>query len=192
LEEITMTATTTTALPAGLTTGTWTVDTSHSAATFTVRHAGISKVRGTIAITDGVVTVGDDLASTSVSATLDPATIDTKDAGRDAHLRSADFFEVETYPTWTFTSTEIRPEGDDFVIAGDLTIHGVTRQVELVTEFNGGATDPFGAARVGFSARTEISRKDFGLTWNAALETGGVLVSDTVKISLEVGAVAAA
>ena len=185
-----MTTTTTTTLPVGVTTGTWAVETSHSTATFTVRHAGISKARGTVAITQGTITIGADLADLTVTATLDAASIDTKDAGRDGHLKSADFFEVETYPTWTFASTGIRADGDDYVITGDLTIHGVTRSVELATEFNGAATDPFGAARIGVSARTEISRKDFGLTWNAALETGGVLVSDKVKISLEVEAVA--
>jgi polyisoprenoid-binding protein YceI len=181
-----------TTLPTGLTTGTWTIETSHSAASFTVRHAGISKVRGTVAITDGVVTIGEDLASSSVTATLDPSTVDTRDAGRDGHLRTADFFEVETYPTWTFTSTSIEADGDDYTITGDLTIHGVTREVVLDTEFNGAATDPFGASRIGFSATTEISRKDFGLTWNAALETGGVLVSDKVKVALDIEAVAQA
>ena len=185
-----MTATTTSTLPAGLSTGTWVIDAAHSTASFTVRHAGIAKVRGAVAITDGAITVGDDLTSTSVTATLDPAAIDTRDAGRDAHLRSADFFDVETYPTWTFTSTGVRADGDEYVITGDLTIHGVTRPVDLRTEFNGAATDPFGASRVGFSASTEIHRKDFGLTWNAALETGGVLVSDAVKISLDIEAVA--
>ena len=181
-----------TTLPTGLTTGTWTIETSHSAASFTVRHAGISKVRGTVAITDGAVTIGEDLASSSVTATLDPATVDTRDAGRDGHLRTADFFEIETYPTWTFTSTSIEADGDDYKITGDLTIHGVTREVVLDTEFNGAATDPFGASRIGFSAKTEISRKDFGLTWNAALETGGVLVSDKVKVALDIEAVAQA
>src|SRR5690554_5695748 len=102
--------TTTTTLPAGLTTGTWTIDTSHSAASFTVRHAGIAKVRGTVDVTEGTITVGEDLASTVVTATLDPATIDTKDAGRDGHLKSADFFDVETHPTWTFTSTSIETD----------------------------------------------------------------------------------
>jgi polyisoprenoid-binding protein YceI len=184
-----MTAATTTALPAGLTAGTWTVDASHSEAGFTVRHAGIAKVRGTVAITEGTITVGDDLTVSSVTATLDPATVDTRDANRDGHLKSGDFFEVETYPAWTFVSTSVAPHGDDYVVTGDLTIHGVTRTVELVTEFNGVATDPFGNARAGFSAATEISRKDFGLTWNAALETGGVLVSDTVKIALEISAI---
>ena len=184
--------TTTTTLPAGVTTGTWAIETSHSTATFTVRHAGISKARGSVAITEGTITIGDDLSDATVTAALDPATIDTKDAGRDGHLTSADFFDVETYPTWTFTSTGIRADGDGYVITGDLTIHGATRVVELATEFNGAATDPFGAARIGFSAETDISRKDFGLTWNAALETGGVLVSDKVKISLEIEAVAQA
>ena len=186
-----MSTVTTTTLPAGLTTGTWAVEPSHSAAEFTVRHAGIAKVRGSVAITEGTITVGEDLASTAVTATLDPATISTRDANRDAHLRSADFFEVDTYPTWTFTSTSIEARGDEYVIVGDLTIHGVTQRVELATEFNGAATDPFGASRVGFSASTEISRKEFGLTWNAALETGGVLVSDTVKVQLEIEAVQA-
>jgi polyisoprenoid-binding protein YceI len=185
---MTETATTTT-LPTGLTAGVWTIDASHSEAAFTVRHAGIAKVRGTVAITEGTVTVGDDLAVSGVVAHLDPATIDTRDAGRDGHLKSADFFEVETHPTWTFTSTGVRPAGDDYVVTGDLTIHGVTKSVELKTEFNGTATDPFGNARAGFSAATEISRKDFGLTWNAALETGGVLVSDTVKVALEISAI---
>lgn len=184
-----MTQTTTTALPTGLTAGTWSIDASHSEAAFTVRHAGIAKVRGTVAITEGAITVAEDLTVSSVTATLDPATIDTRDANRDGHLKSADFFEVDTYPTWTFTSTGVRAAGDGYVVTGDLTIHGVTKSVELATEFNGTATDPFGNARAGFSATTEISRKEFGLTWNAALETGGVLVSDTVKIALEISAI---
>lgn len=184
-----MTETAATVLPTGLTAGTWAIDASHSEAAFTVRHAGIAKVRGTVAITEGTIAVGEDLAVSAVTATLDPATIDTRDANRDGHLKSADFFEVETYPTWTFTSSAVRAAGDGYVVTGDLTIHGVTKTVELATEFNGTATDPFGNARAGFSATTEISRKEFGLTWNAALETGGVLVSDTVKIALEVSAI---
>ncbi len=184
-------ATSTTQLPAGITPGTWEIETSHSGASFSVRHAGISKVRGTIDVTAGEIVIGDTLEASSVTATLAPATVDTKDERRDGHLRGADFLETETYPTWTFRSTAIRADGEDYLIDGELTAHGVTRPVELRTEFNGGATDPFGASRLGASATTEISRKDFGLTWNAALETGGVLVSDTVWISLEVEAVAA-
>ncbi|WP_298454619.1 YceI family protein [uncultured Cellulomonas sp.] len=180
---------TSTTLPTETLTGTWTIDASHSEAGFTTRHAGIAKVRGSVAITEGTVEIGDDVASSSVTAVLDPTTIDTRDANRDGHLRSADFFDVESFPTWTFTSTSVTARGDDYVLVGDLTIHGVTRSVELDLEFNGTATDPFGNARAGFSASTEISRKDFGLTWNAALETGGFLVSDNVKIALEISAI---
>lgn len=180
---------TTTTLPTGLTTGTWALDPSHTEASFTVRHAGISKVRGSVAVTSGAITVGDDLTVSSVTATLDPSTISTGDAGRDGHLKSADFFDVEKFGEWTFTSTAVRPDGDDYVVVGDLTINGVTKSVELATEFSGTATDPFGNQRAGFSASTTISRKDFGITWNAALETGGVLVSDKAVIGLEVEAV---
>ncbi|WP_029289825.1 YceI family protein [Cellulomonas sp. HZM] len=185
-------STATTTLPAGLTTGTWNIDASHSEAAFTVRHAGISKVRGTVAVTDGAITVGEDLASTSVTATLDPSTVSTGDANRDGHLKSGDFFDVEKFGQWTFASTEVRQDGGDYVIVGDLTIHGVTQSVELATEFNGTAVDPFGNQRAGFEASVTISRKDFGLTWNAALEAGGVLVSDKVVISLDVSAIQAA
>jgi len=179
-------STATTALPTGLTTGTWAIDTTHTEASFTVRHAGISKVRGTVAVTGGTVTVGDDLASTSVSVTLDPSTVSTGDANRDGHLKSGDFFDVEKFGDWTFVSTEVREAGGTYVIAGDLTIHGVTQRVELATEFNGTAVDPFGNTRAGFEATVTISRKDFGITWNAALEAGGVLVSDKVVIALDV------
>ena len=179
----------TTTLPTALTAGTWTIDPSHTEASFTVRHAGISKVRGTVAITSGTVVVGEDLASTSVTATLDPSTISTGDAGRDGHLKTADFFDVEQFGEWSFTSTAVRPAGSDHVIVGDLTIHGVTREVELATEFSGTAVDPFGNTRAGFEATTTISRKDFGLTWNAALEAGGVLVADKVVIALDVSAI---
>ena len=180
---------TTTALQTQNLTGTWIIDASHSEAGFTTRHAGIAKVRGSIAITEGTIVVAEDLAGSSVTAVLDPATIDTRDANRDGHLRSADFFDVEQFPAWTFTSTSVAAKGSDYVLTGELTIHGVTRTVELDLEFNGTATDPFGNARAGFSASTEISRKDFGLTWNAALETGGFLVSDNVKVSLEISAI---
>lgn len=180
---------TTTTLPTALVAGTWTIDASHSEAGFSVRHAGISKVRGTVAITEGTIVVGDDLTVTSVAATLDPSIISTGDAGRDGHLKSADFFDVEQFATWTFTSTSVRADGSDYVIVGDLTIHGVTKSVELETEFNGTAVDPYNNLRAGFSASTTISRKEFGLTWNAALEAGGVLVSDKVVISIDIAAI---
>ncbi|WP_069386333.1 YceI family protein [Cellulosimicrobium cellulans] len=178
-----------TPLPAGLTTGTYALDASHSHAAFTVRHAGISKVRGTLAITGGAITVGDDLESTSVTAELDAASVSTGDDNRDNHLRSADFWDAENKPTWAFTSTSVTADGDDYVVAGDLTINGVTKPVELATEFAGTATDPFGNPRAGFEATTQISRKEFGLTWNAALETGGVLVGDKITITLDVSAI---
>ena len=187
-----MTTTTTTALPADVRPGTWTVETSHSRAGFTVRHAGISKVHGTVAITSGEIVIGETLEQSSVVATLDPATVDTGSEQRDGHLKSADFFETDVHPTWEFRSTAVRADGDDYAIDGELTIRGTTRPVTLRTEFEGGATDPFGVARLGATASVEISRKDFGLTWNAALETGGVLVSDKVKIALEIEAVPAA
>ena len=182
----------TTALPTALTAGTWTIDTAHSDVAFIVRHAGISKVRGRATGFAGQITVGDYVEDSKVAVTIDSASIATGDEKRDAHLRSADFFEVEKYPEWTFSSTSVTPSGDDFVIAGDLTLHGVTRPVELATEFNGVADDPMGNRRAGFSASTQISRKEFGLTWNAALETGGLLVSDNVRIELEVSAIRAA
>ncbi len=127
-----------------------------------------------------------------MTATLDPATIDTRDAKRDGHLRTSDFFDVESNPTWTFASTSVEVDGAELLVHGVLTIRGTARTVTLQAEFNGAATDPFGIARVGFSASTEISRKDFGLTWNAALETGGVLVGDKVTVSLEIQGVPAA
>src|SRR3954452_5316260 len=184
-----MSTTTSTALPTGLTAGTWTIDASHTEASFSVRHAGISKVRGTVAVTEGTVNVGDDLDTTSVSAGLDPSTVSTGDANRDGHLKSGDFFDVEKFGQWTFVSTAVSEAGQKHVIVGDLTIHGVTQQVELDTEFNGTAIDPFGNTRAGFEATVVISRKDFGLTWNAALEAGGVLVGDKITIALDVSAI---
>lgn len=124
----------------------------------------------------------------TVTVTIDAASINTGDAGRDAHLRSADFWDAENKPTWTFLSTGVEGTEEEFTVTGDLTINEVTRPVALQAEFNGGVVDAFGARRVGFSATTEISRKGFGLTWNAAMETGGFLVGDKVKIELEVEA----
>ena len=180
---------TTTTLPTELTPGTWDTDASHSEAGFTVRHAGISKVRGSVTVTEATITIGDDFATSAVTARLDAASIDTRDANRDKHLTSADFFDVENFPTWTFISTSVTGTGREAVVTGDLTIHGVTRQVDLTTEFNGTATDAYGNLRAGFSARTVISRKDFGLTWNVALEAGGVMVGDKVTIELEISAI---
>lgn len=179
-----------TALPAGLNAGTYAIDAAHASAGFSVRHMGIAKVRGHLAITGGTITIGDEVEDSSVTVEMDPATVNTRNADRDAHLRSADFFAVEEFPTWTFTSTAVRPAGEDYVIVGDLTMHGVTKSVELATEYTGSTPDEAGS-RIGFEARTEISRKDFGLTWNVALEAGGVMVSDKVVIEIELEAVTA-
>ena len=179
-----------TTLPAGLTSGTYEIDASHTTAAFSVRHAGIAKVRGTIDVSTGTITVGEDLESSNVTVELDATSVNTGDAGRDEHLKSADFWTAEENPAWTFASTGIRTDGDEYVISGDLTINGVTKGVELETAFTGTATDPFGNKRAGFEAELEINRKEFGLTWNAALETGGLLVGEKVKITLDVSAIA--
>ncbi|MGO3502989.1 MAG: YceI family protein [Brachybacterium tyrofermentans] len=164
-----------------LTPGTWTLDASHTSASFTVRHAGISKARGQFTDVDGVLEVGEGGQNLSFRTTLKTASVNTSNADRDNHLRSGDFFDAETFPEITFVSTEVK--GDKLV--GDLTIRDTTKQVKLDFAYEGSATDPFGIYRAGFTGETKISRKDFGLTWNAALEAGGVLVADDVKISIE-------
>lgn len=171
--------------------GTYVIDASHSEVSFSVRHVGISKVRGQFREFAGEVVVGDDFTASSAHATIAASSVDTGDAKRDAHLRSADFFAIDERPEWSFTSNAVKTAGNDFVLLGDLTINGVTKPVELEVEYNGTATDPYGQARVGFSAETEISRKDYGLTWNVALEAGGFLVGDTAKVGLEVSAIKA-
>ncbi|MGP7959628.1 YceI family protein [Sanguibacter sp. A247] len=178
-----------TALPTNLVAGTYVADPTHTQAGFTVRHAGISKVRGTVPVTEATITVGETIETSSVTATLDATGIATGDAGRDGHLQSADFFATETNPTWTFASTSVTADGDDFTVVGDLTIAGVTKPVTLDLEYTGSATDPFGNPRAAFEATTTISRKEWGITWNAALEAGGVLVSDKVAIALDVSAI---
>jgi polyisoprenoid-binding protein YceI len=172
-------------LPQGSTPGIWTLDMSHSEIGFTVRHAGISKVRGRFTDASAEAHVGPSLASSSLHATVKTASFDSGDANRDAHVRGADFFDVESYPEMTFRATGIEGDGEDYTVTGDLTIRGIAKAVELEVEFTGVAVDPFGATRAGFSAEAEISRKEFGLTWNAALEAGGLLVSDKVKINVE-------
>ncbi|MFZ5869660.1 MAG: YceI family protein [Actinomycetota bacterium] len=184
-----MTETTTTTLPAGLTPGTYVVDPAHSEIGFTARHAMVTKVRGSFSDVDGTIVVGEDAASSSATAAIAVASIDTRNADRDAHLRSADFFDAETYPQIRFVSTGVRADGDRYLVDGELTIKDVTRPVTLPVEFHGVATDPFGNVRAGFSAELDVNRKDFGLTWNAALETGGVLVSEKVRLTLDVSAV---
>ncbi|MBM7501698.1 polyisoprenoid-binding protein YceI [Brachybacterium muris] len=164
----------------GLTPGVWTLDPAHTSASFTVRHAGISKARGRFGDVEGTLTVGEG-QDLSFKAVMKTATISTGNEDRDNHLRSGDFFDVETYPEITFVSTKV--EGDE--LHGELTIRDTTRPVVLEFTYEGAATDPFGVYRAGFTGETKISRKEFGLTWNAALETGGVLVADDVRISIE-------
>src|SRR4051794_7537039 len=176
-----------------LTAGTWNIDPPHSEVSFTVRHLMVSKVRGTFTGFTGSVTVAEDPLASSVEATIDMASIDTRDTGRDAHLRSPDFFETDTYPTMTYRSASVRPHGDDhgddFVVEGELTLHGVTRPVVLDLELNGVSADPWGGTRAGFSAETEINRKDFGIDITMPLDGGGVVVGDKIKVHLEIEAI---
>ena len=184
-----MTTTTGLTSPTGLEPGTYVIDASHSEVGFTARHAMVTKVRGRFSDVEGTIVIGADAASSSASASIKTASIDTRSADRDAHLRSGDFFDVETYPEITFRTTEVRGSGEDYQVDGELTIKDVTRPVTLDLDFGGVATDPFGNVRVGFSGMVTVNRKDFGLTWNAALETGGVLVSDKVTLHVDVSAI---
>jgi polyisoprenoid-binding protein YceI len=171
-------------------TTTYAIDKAHSEAAFQVRHL-LTKVRGRFSDFAGTIEYDAEQPERSVvKATIQAASVDTNEADRDKHLRSTDFFDVDQYPALTFTSTRITKRGADaFNVAGDLTIHGVTRPVNLNVSFLGKAKDPWGNERLGFEGETTINRKDFGLGWNAALETGGFLVGDEVKIGLSVQAV---
>ncbi|WP_458041255.1 MULTISPECIES: YceI family protein [Bacteria] len=172
--------------------GTWTLDPSHSEVQFSVRHMMISKVRGTFGVKSATLTAPENPLEATVEATVDVASVDTKDEGRDNHLRSADFFDTETYPTMEFRSTGVRIENGDFLVDGDLTIKGITKPVTFDFDFGGFGTDPWGNYKAGATAKAVINREDFGLTWNAALETGGVLVGKDVTIELDLqGALAA-
>ncbi|MBV8375331.1 MAG: YceI family protein [Candidatus Eremiobacteraeota bacterium] len=170
----------------------YTLDPAHTSVEFVVRHLMITKVRGRFTAFDGRIELapGNDLPRL-VAVSIDARSIDTREEQRDAHLRSADFFDVERYPQLTFESSRIEGTPQDFTIDGKLTIHGVTRDVTLTAAFEGRAQDPWGGVRVGYAAHGTISRKDFGLTWNAALETGGVAVGDEIRIELNVEAVLA-
>lgn len=174
-----------------LTPGTWNIDPVHSSVNFVVRHLMVSKVRGKFGAFNGTITIDENRLASSVTASVDMVSVSTGDDNRDGHLRTNDFFDVETYPTMTFTSTEVRPDGGDYVLVGDLTIKGVTKQVQFDLEFDGVSPDPWGGTRAGFSAEGEIDRRDFGLEWNMALDSGGLLVGEKVKISLDIQAVKA-
>jgi polyisoprenoid-binding protein YceI len=186
-----MTLTAPSATPTTQTTA-WQIDAAHSLVEFGVRHMMFTTVKGRFTGLSGtIVQVADDPSLSSVTAQIDATSISTGDAQRDVHLRGADFFDVEQYPTISFKSTRIEGSGESFTVVGDLTIKGVTREVSLDATFNGRGTNPFGRVVAGFSAETKINRKDFGLNWTVALETGGVLVGDNIKISIELQAVEA-
>ena len=175
-------------------TGTYAIDPTHSRIGFVARHAMVTKVRGSFNEFDGTGYFdADDPAGSHLELRIKTASIDTRNADRDAHLRSNDFFDMETYPEITFTSTSVEQVGaDDYRVTGDLTIKGITKPVTVDLEYTGSATDPFGNQRIGFEGKTTINRKDWGVTWNAALEAGGVLVSEKVTLEFEVSAVKAA
>ncbi len=171
-----------------LTPGTWTVDPSHSIVGFSARHLMVTKVRGRFQSFSGTITVAENSLDSSVTASVDLGSVSTGDEGRDGHLKSGDFFDVENFPTMTFASTGLAADGDDYELTGDLTIKGVTKPVTFELEFDGVATDPWSNTKAGFTAETEINRKDWGIEFNVALEAGGVLVSDKVKITLDIQA----
>jgi len=177
-----------TAQTAPVTTTAWSLDPVHSVAEFKVKHMMISNVKGQFTGVTGVLSLDEgDVTNSHIEATIDATTINTGDAQRDGHLKSADFFDVTRHPTLVFQSTKIERKGDELALAGDLTIHGVTRRVLFSVEGpTKPAKDPWGNTRIGFSATTRINRKDFDLTWNAALETGGILVGEEVTITLDV------
>src|SRR5690349_13543848 len=173
----------------GYVAGTWSIDPVHSEVGFAARHMMVSKVRGRFRTFSGQIVTAANPADSSVTAEIDLSSIDTGNEQRDAHIRSADFFEVETYPTMTYRSTGVRRDGDVYILDGDLTLKGVTKQVEHALELNGFGPDAYGGTRAGFTAIGEINRRDFGVNFTAVMETGGAVVSDKITIQLEIEAV---
>lgn len=171
--------------------GTWVIDGSHTSAEFIVRHLMVAKVRGGFGSVAGTIQVADDPTASRVEVVIDTASVSTGDADRDGHIKSADFFDVETYPEMKFVSTAVRPIGSSWVLVGDLTIKEITKPVTLEFDFVGLATDPWGNEKAAFSATTTIDREDWNLSWNVPLETGGVLVSKKVNLEIEMQAVPA-
>ncbi len=173
---------------------TWNLDLSHSSVEFAVKHMVISSTKGRFAKYEVDATVDEqNLANSSATVRIDAASVDSRDEKRDAHLRSADFFDAENHPYITFTTKRLEPKGgDDYKLIGDLTIRGITKEVSLDGEVTGPVKDPWGGTRFGISAQGKVNRKDFGLTWNGVLEAGGLLVGDDVKLSIETELVKAA
>ncbi len=183
-----MTSMTETTIP-GYIAGSWIIDPVHSDVSFTVKHMMVSKVRGHFRTFSGTLVTNEDVDQSSVTAEIDLASFSTNNEQRDAHIRSKDFFEVETYPTMTFRSTGIRADGEAHVIDGELSVHGVTKSVPLAVEINGFGPDPYGGYRAGFSASTVINRNDFGIDIKMPMDGGGVVVGDKINVHLEIEAV---
>jgi polyisoprenoid-binding protein YceI len=174
----------------GYVAGTWAIDPVHSEVGFVARHMMVAKVRGRFRDFSGQIVTAENPADSTAAAEISLASIDTGNEQRDAHIRSADFFEVDTYPTMTYRSTGIRREGGErYFLEGKLTLKGVTRDVPLELELNGFGPDAYGGTRAGFSAKGEINRRDFGVNFGAVMETGGAVVSDKITITLEIEAV---
>lgn len=169
----------------GLTAGTYTIDPTHTEISFSVRHLAISKVRGHFQTFAGTVEIAEQIEDSTASATIDVASINTNQAQRDEHLRTSDFFNVEEFPEMTFKSTGVTVDGGDLTINGDLTLRGVTKPVTLEAEFGGATVDGYGNTKVGFEATTKINRQDFGVTWNAATEAGGLTLGDVITITID-------
>ncbi|MEY2424217.1 MAG: hypothetical protein QOI95_4284 [Acidimicrobiaceae bacterium] len=184
-----MTVTTSPDTIPGYTAGTWTIDPVHSEVGFTVRHMMVSKVRGKFATFGGDIVTGANPLESSVTAEIDLSSIDTGNPDRDTHIKSADFFNVDAHKVMTYRSTGVRADGEDFILDGELSLKGVTKPVSLRLELGGFGPDPYGGTRTGFTATGEIKRSDFGVDFNAVLETGGVVVSDKVNLYLEIEAV---
>ncbi len=169
----------------------WTIDPVHSFVEFSIKHMKIATVKGRFTDVHGQITTdNDNIEHSTVEVVIGAASIDNHNQNRDIHLKSADFFDVATFPTLMFRSRHIAQSGDDLLITGDLTIHGVTQQVLLAVSYNGQAINPTGQPVISYSAETMLNRKDFGLNWNSAIEAGGVLVGEEVKVSIEIEAYA--
>jgi len=178
----------TTTVP-GYRTGVWSIDPAHSDVSFTIRHMMVSKVRGRFGVFSGTVVTAENPLASAVTAEIDLSSIDTNNAQRDEHVRSADFFDVSTHPTMTYRSTSVEADGDDFVVHGELTLKGITEDVPLKLELNGFTPDPYGGQRAGFSATAEISRSAFGVDIHMPMDGGGVVLGDKIQITLEIEAV---
>ena len=183
-----MTSPSATTIP-GYVVGTWDIDPVHSDVSIIARHFAVSKVRGSFGTFSGEIVTAENPLESSVTASIDAASVDTKNSDRDNHIRSADFLDVASHPTITFRSTAIKPAEEGFVLEGDLTLHGVTKPVALNLELSGFGPDAFGGTRVGFSATTTVLRSDYDMKFNAVLETGGAVVSDKLQVALEIEAV---